>query len=366
VNPWLRHEQGKWHMTSQNHPDNSARNDDPAKNERLSAWLDGELPLEERAQLEREINESPELQRELDELRQVSDLVQGLPKQAAPDELKPAIMRAVERDTLLVSQTPADADKQRLSALPKVAAVAALVGIAVFMWVNRDQQQRQVADKDIAPVTDHQAPPKMHANRQEERDEVAGQTVNPKKTDTVKAKEFLLEKDQLNAASIGDFVKALVRNGDSVSVVRLRVVDRQESIEALELVLAKEKGVKNVMENNGLVAVYIESGPEKLSEAIAQMGEGLDRMELTQVLLAELDPDFVKAMEAHQKKSDSVISQIPFEAGSKLDQLAKGTESLLNQPTSANATTGDRIRVIFLLGSKSEPARKPATESSSI
>jgi hypothetical protein len=348
-------------MTSQNHADNSESNKTPendgSQNDRLSAWLDGELSLEDRSQLERELNESPALQLELAELRKLSDLVRGLPKQSAPDELKPSVMRAVERDSLLTPRS-SSAGLDR-AAILKFGTVAVLVCVAVVIWINREPEIEQVTD--FVPVTDSQAPPEMKANKQQERDAVVDQAND---VGTVTAKGFLLEKDQLNAASIGDFVKALVRDGDSVSVVRLRVVDRQESIEALELVLSKEKGVKNIEENNGLVAVYIESGPEKLSEAIAQMGDGLDRMEFTsQIQLSDLDPDFVKAMEAHQLGSGAtVISQIPFEAGSKLDQLSKGADaSFLGARQDPSA--GNRVRVIFLLGDKSEAAKKPSSDS---
>ena len=343
-------------MTSpQNKADNSV-------NDRLSAWLDGELSLEDRAQLEQELNASPELQRQLDELRRVSDLVRGLPKLAAPGELKPAIMRAVERDSLLTVRSAPSRWKQ--SAILKFASVAALVAIGVTVWLNRDQQQDQVAEVET-PLTMSQVPGRMPANEAQPRDAVVAAS-NQDSDGTVKAKGFLLEKDQLNAASIGDFVKALVRNGDSVSVVRLRVVDRQESIEALELVLANEKGVRNLKDESGLVAVYIESGPDKLSEAISQMGKSIDRMELTsQIRMDELDPDFVAAMEAHQSASaPSIMSRVPFEPGSKLDQLVKGTSAAFpSESNSDPVNAGGRVRVIFLLGDKSDSVNAPANGS---
>jgi anti-sigma factor RsiW len=52
--------------------------------ERLSAYLDGELPTSERAPLERHLAGCAECRRELDELREVRALLRALPVPAAP------------------------------------------------------------------------------------------------------------------------------------------------------------------------------------------------------------------------------------------------------------------------------------------
>ena len=52
--------------------------------ELLSAYLDGELTAEERALVEQALDASPELQQELESLRQTVALVKALPPVAAP------------------------------------------------------------------------------------------------------------------------------------------------------------------------------------------------------------------------------------------------------------------------------------------
>ena len=52
--------------------------------EQLSAYLDGALPPAERAELEKRLQNSPDLRRELEELRAVSKAVKGLPHESLP------------------------------------------------------------------------------------------------------------------------------------------------------------------------------------------------------------------------------------------------------------------------------------------
>lgn len=327
-------------MTSlQNNADNFGND------ERLSAWLDGELSLADRAEFEKQLSESPELRQRLDELRKTSDLVKSLPKQAAPDELKSAVMRAVERETLLApaSGSQSGDGPRRNSVVVKLVSAAALIAVAVVLWINRDPQQEQFVKQDEIK-TDSQSVAPEHANEQQARVDDAV----PR--EAVTAKGMLLEKDQLTAANIGDFVKGLVRKGNSVAIVRLRVIDRQESIEALELVLSPENRGTGASED-GLVAVYIESGPEKLSEAIAQMGKSLNRMELTsRIQISELDSDFVDSMKEYRGKLDQapLISRMPVESVSKIDELVKKARASTTDVADA-AASDSRVRVIFLL-----------------
>ena len=327
-------------MTSlQNNADNFGND------ERLSALLDDELSLADRTEFEKQLSESPELRQRLDELRKTSVLVKSLPKQAAPDELKSAVMRAVERETLLApaSGSQSGDGPRRNSVVVKLVSAAALIAVAVVLWINRDPQQEQFVKQDEIK-TDSQSVAPEHANEQQARVDDAV----PR--EAVTAKGMLLEKDQLTAANIGDFVKGLVRKGNSVAIVRLRVIDRQESIEALELVLSPENRGTGASED-GLVAVYIESGPEKLSEAIAQMGKSLNRMELTsRIQISELDSDFVDSMKEYRGKLDQapLISRMPVESVSKIDELVKKARASTTDVADA-AASDSRVRVIFLL-----------------
>ncbi len=55
-------------------------------NERLSAWLDDELPLDERAEVEKLLAESPELRQELDELQRLSPFGASSEQRSEMDE----------------------------------------------------------------------------------------------------------------------------------------------------------------------------------------------------------------------------------------------------------------------------------------
>lgn len=135
--------------------------------DRLSAWLDDELPLAERAEIERQLAESPDMRQEVDELRQVSELVRGLPVEKAPEELQPAAMRNIERDTLLAGEsqtasagsggrTPSRRQDPRLL----VGAVASLLVAAVIMILsgngapdpNPVEPPRDIASGSTDPV----------------------------------------------------------------------------------------------------------------------------------------------------------------------------------------------------------------------
>ena len=75
--------------------------------DRLSAYFDDQLSLEERAQFEKELAGSASMRRDLDELRQLSGLLHAQPVAQAPVELYPSVMRAIERDTLLPKEPTA-------------------------------------------------------------------------------------------------------------------------------------------------------------------------------------------------------------------------------------------------------------------
>ena len=123
--------------------------------ERLSAWLDNELSLDERAEFEKELEANPELRRELDELQQVSALVKGAASTKAPDELRSAVMRAVERESLMPA-APETASPFSGNRLGIVVGIAAALLVAVVV-MNRDGND-EVAEVDLAPTLTTEQP----------------------------------------------------------------------------------------------------------------------------------------------------------------------------------------------------------------
>jgi len=66
-----------------------------------SAYLDGELSAEQRQEAERRLQDDATARQELDELREVSALLQSLPQQTPPDELAASVLQRCEREMLL-------------------------------------------------------------------------------------------------------------------------------------------------------------------------------------------------------------------------------------------------------------------------
>jgi anti-sigma factor RsiW len=64
----------------------------------ISAYLDGELPADERARLEAEIQADPELREELEAMRSLMGELAAMPRETAPDGFLARVMVGVERD----------------------------------------------------------------------------------------------------------------------------------------------------------------------------------------------------------------------------------------------------------------------------
>lgn len=79
---------------------------DPQDEERLSAYLDGELSSDEQARVEQLLADEPAARQLLDELRAVSSTLQGLPRTRAPGDLAADVLREIERRGVQRSATP--------------------------------------------------------------------------------------------------------------------------------------------------------------------------------------------------------------------------------------------------------------------
>ncbi|MBX9787574.1 MAG: zf-HC2 domain-containing protein [Pirellulales bacterium] len=70
---------------------------DPHDEERLSAYLDGELSAEEQARVEQLLADEPAARQLLEELRVVSNTLQSLPRTRVPGDLAADVLREIER-----------------------------------------------------------------------------------------------------------------------------------------------------------------------------------------------------------------------------------------------------------------------------
>lgn len=112
-------------MTS---PDNRA--------ERMSAYLDAELSDAERQAFERELESDPQTQEELEDLRRIVQLVQGLPSVEAPDDFYEKVSRKLRRRSLLKSD-----NVMLMISLPfqVLSIVVILTAAALYMMAELDQ-----------------------------------------------------------------------------------------------------------------------------------------------------------------------------------------------------------------------------------
>ncbi len=79
---------------------------DPQDEERLSAYLDGELSSDEQARVEQLLADEPAARQLLDELRAVSSTLQGLPRTHVPGDLAADVLREIELRGVQRSVTP--------------------------------------------------------------------------------------------------------------------------------------------------------------------------------------------------------------------------------------------------------------------
>jgi hypothetical protein len=140
-----------------------------SQNELLSAYIDGELTAEERAQVEQLLSTDPAARQLFDELRALSSTLKSLPQETLGEDLSEIVLRMAERRILT---TPAESEQlaelaappqpSRLRRIfsPRALAWSSLaIAVAVlFMVVNPDQGHRQ-APEEVALVSEDAAQP---------------------------------------------------------------------------------------------------------------------------------------------------------------------------------------------------------------
>jgi anti-sigma factor RsiW len=123
----------------------------------LSGYLDDELTVEERAEVEARLAASPELRAELDEIRVVRDAVRSLPRREAPAGFWDAVVANVETASATDDDAPTpdddlaplrDLGARRARPVPwrwiAGAAAAAAVVVAVIVVPGRTQVRPNV------------------------------------------------------------------------------------------------------------------------------------------------------------------------------------------------------------------------------
>jgi hypothetical protein len=116
----------------------------PFSEEILSAYVDDELPAQERAAVERWLEEDPEARNKLDEFRRLSGLFDDLPRSEVPPEFPTNVLQLAERQMLLAEARPAKSrNVLRRWAFAGGSSIAAAVvlGLALHLYQPIDPAQ---------------------------------------------------------------------------------------------------------------------------------------------------------------------------------------------------------------------------------
>lgn len=121
-----------------------AQSETNSAEELMTAYLDHEMDAEESEAFEAMLADSPETQEELSDLRQVLQLVQGLPEVEAPPDFFEKVAKKIRRRKLLDGEIPLfiTVSFQVLSVL------VVLVIAAVYTMIHLDRDPAAKLEKD--------------------------------------------------------------------------------------------------------------------------------------------------------------------------------------------------------------------------
>jgi len=127
-----------------------------ASAERITAYLDAELPDDEVAALEAELAEDPEALAEVEQLRRVMSLVQSLPEIQAPPDFAEKVARRVRRRVAL----GADSTWSLVSLSFQVLSIIVILTVAGLYMMAQLEQQPTGIEREQIPGTapDDQVP----------------------------------------------------------------------------------------------------------------------------------------------------------------------------------------------------------------
>ena len=237
-------------------------------NDILSAYYDREAAPNEEPAAKLLEGTSPEASRELKDYKQLSRLIQELPRVAAPPEFAAAVMQRAERESLIpidavASREPAQSNSESFGprrrwivAVASLVTVAASLLVAVFVfnrpWASgpRKEVARQegIAAADFQPVSKESGPPPQ--GKDSFAPSVAAKSSGSSNHSSVLAarEKESLEKGHelaltlpanLKTARVGDVVEALQQDGQQVAVVRLTVVNQVEGLDGVQSLLVR-------------------------------------------------------------------------------------------------------------------------------
>ncbi|HWE01267.1 MAG TPA: hypothetical protein VG326_02565 [Tepidisphaeraceae bacterium] len=125
---------------------------------RLATYIDDELDIGERAEIERFLQQNPHYRRLLDDLRQGRQMLRALPRESAPTEFADAFFLQLERSGLLDGENRPSPSRLRLDAWPRWVAAAAVlfltVGLAAIVYFVLPRHQVRTVAFIPKPIPD--------------------------------------------------------------------------------------------------------------------------------------------------------------------------------------------------------------------
>lgn len=378
----------------------------------LSAFHDGELNSAERAVVDQRLAEEEATRRELSEIRQVSSLLKGLPRERLPAEFPQQVLQVIEREMLIPSRASDSLTAPASESIGGagwsrrwVGAAAVLTSAAGLLLLVRmiderpgrgSSATRQLAESSNvrtapaaatapdASMSGRDAPGGVPApmmadatSTMSRRSGLAGGAMGssaaqqPPGPTSRESEGLIVDRSGLRDAKIGDVVHAMQTEGNEVAVVWLTVVDRQEGLSGLQLLLANnriapqdaveksDKAAKNEVSNGQMHAVFVESNLEQLTATLQQLRDKSfwQSLEVDQPIeLAQLDDVRLGRFSVAEKLNDGVLENRIAAKGAAAKDL-DGPSAPKSRAATPSLQSADKK--IANIAAASTPAKDP-------
>lgn len=265
-------------------------------NSALSAYLDGELSGDELEQIEEMLGKDELAREELNELRELSQMIRELPGHRAPAAFSSSVMSRIESEMLLPEpkvQPAADVVPPSRNwstiGLSTTAMIALVAVIASLPLAGPDGD----ADPSVAKTSTSSG----------KTDEVASKAIDAEGLPTG------AKIDIPRNVAVGDLIRICESSDGPVAVVELTVIDVEKSIDRLEVLLmdgsgqTKRKTIPHdstKASDDGLFALYVERDRSELSSALGEFlgDEGLAVLEADLASSSDVDVAAIDDSEA--------------------------------------------------------------------
>jgi len=260
----------------------------------LSAYLDGELTAEETQAVETHLEHSETARHTLDELRSLSNFLNQLQPDSAPQALHNSLLNTPQPTPQPTPQRTTHTQRRPwIAAAVALTSVAALVMLALApQWSPWPTSPTASDEFDMAAVA--KTPSSSSQLAMSDTATASGASeggFGPSATNVPKPPNELLFNSTPDNAEVGQILSAIDTSGDQAVVVRLTVVDIQQGLTSLRLLLQKHEiasvdlpadtarrntgdsqpAGKSLAQGGQLVSVVVQASSEQMSQAMAEL-----------------------------------------------------------------------------------------------